>query len=483
MCLNVSYTKVSLRKGGWKVIAHPCGHCVECSKKYQNDWMLRLDDEATQWKTIMFATFTYSNENIPFLQIGGEQLDKYRFFFMKRIAQLPYKDRSRYVNDTTGFYDYLFADRIAESTSLLVPYADITDIQKFFKRMRINFKRHEGRDFKCKYFLCSEYGNATLRPHYHMILFCNEHEYLVQQYIQNNYHLGKVHDIHKIKSFKDRGVLDAMRYVSKYTCKPAEFENPYVVSGLIPKPRRVPSKFLGDHKRQEIKKAAYDYQMENDANGYTDEFLEGYLHTADIMKNGFKYSTPKYWRDVLFPTITVQEKRIKDGKEIIKKRTIKDIDDHLSVAIEDYVQRRIMEVQRTEYAQIKYQHPEMSDTEIIHAYTLSTMEKAKDRYAKAIQSFYRYYSRSAGKSEAEELPINDGRIVNETERDMLSLFSDTYVYGDTELEHEFGFKHLRSIDADFGDYYECMDRFTNEHAENRKYALKELINKIKQNKN
>ena len=483
MCLNVSYSKVSLRKGGWKVIAHPCGHCVECARKYQNDWMLRLDDEATQWKTIMFATFTYSNDNIPFLQIEGEQLDKFRFFFMKRIAQLPYKNRSRYINDTTGFYDYLFADRIAESTSLLVPYADITDIQKFLKRLRINFKRHEGRDFTFKYFICSEYGNDTLRPHYHMILFCNEHEYLVQQYIQNNYTLGKVHDIHKIKTFKDRGVLDAMRYVSKYTCKPAEFENPYVVSRLIPKPRRISSKFLGDHKRQEIKQAAYDYQMENDANGYTDDFLEGYLHIADVMKNGFKYSTPKYWRDVLFPQITVEETRIKDGKEFKKKSTIRDIDDHLSIAIADYVQRRIMEVQRTEYEQIKHQHPEMSDTEVLRAYTIWDMERQQERYAKAIQSFHGYYSKAAGRSEGEELSINDGRFVNETERDMLDLLSDSYVYGDTELGREFGFKAMKSSNADFGDYYECLDRFEAEYELNKKFALKQLINKIKQNKN
>ena len=69
MCLNVSYSRVQLRNGGHKVIAHPCGHCVECAKKYQNDWMLRLDNEATQWRTIMFATLTYSSDNVPYITL------------------------------------------------------------------------------------------------------------------------------------------------------------------------------------------------------------------------------------------------------------------------------------------------------------------------------------------------------------------------------------------------------------------------------
>lgn len=478
MCLNVSYSRVQLRTGGYKVIAHPCGHCVECSKKYQNDWMLRLDDEATQWKTIMFATLTYNNDNVPFLKIEGENLDNYRYFFMKRISQLPYKNRSRYVNDTTGYYDYLFADRVAESTSLLVPYADIRDIQKFIKRVRINFKRHEGRDFKSKYFVCSEYGPDTLRPHYHMILFCNEHEFLVEQYIKSCYGLGKVHDVHKITSFKDRGVLDAMRYVSKYTCKPSEFENPYVVVNSIPKPKRLSSKKIGDHKRQEIKQAAYDYRAKNDANGYTDEFLDGYLHTAEVMKNGFKYSTPKYWRDVLFPQIEVENISIKDGKEIKKKATIRDINDHLSLAISEYVQRRIDEVQRTEFEQIKYQHPEMSDTEVIRSYTISTMEKMQERYRKAIQSFNGHYSRSVGRDEACELRVNDVRFVNEEERNLVNMFSNSFIVGDDTID-TFDYDHNSD---EFGNYDECFARFENEPHENEKELIKTLIkNKINKN--
>lgn len=457
MCLNVSYSKVELRTGGFKIIAHPCGHCVECVRKYQNDWMLRLEDEASQWKLAMFATLTYSPQNVPYVEINGENLDRYRYFFMKRISQLPYSKRSRYRDDTSGFYDYLFPERIAESGSLLVPYADIADIQKFIKRLRINFKRKEGRDLNLKYFICSEYGDQTLRPHYHIILFCNEHEFLMTKYFNECYGLGKIHDVHRIVSWKDRGFMDAMRYVSKYTSKPAEFENPYVVAGAIPKPRRLSSKFIGDHKRQEIKHAAADYLDKHDADGYTDEFLDGYMHIADVMRNGYTYSTPKYWRDTLFPQVEVENTRIKDGKEIKKKSRIRDINHHLSIAIADYVQRRIDEVCKSEFEQIRHLHPEMSDTEVIRSYTIQTMEQMQDRYCKAIQSFNKHYSKSTERREADDFPERDGRLVNEEERDMLDFFSNSYYVGedDTISAYDFG-------RSDFGDYEQCLQRFEND---------------------
>ncbi len=423
MCLNMSYGKVQLRDGGFKIIAFPCGHCVECVKKYQNDWMLRLDDEATQWRTMMFATLTYSNGRIPFVRIAGDKLVDYRYYFMKRIAALPYKERSRYKDDTSGFYDYLFPERIATTDSLLVPYADISDIQKFMKRLRITFFRHEGRPLECKYFICSEYGPNTLRPHYHMILFCNEHEYLIQKYIKECYDLGNVHDIHRITSYKDRGVLDAMRYVSKYTSKPAEFENPYVVAGAIPKPRRLSSKGLGDHKRQEIKQAAYDYRAKYDADGYTPEFIEGYLHLTDIMKDGFKYGCPKYWRDVIFPQITVEDTRIENGKEIVKKSTIKDINHHLSLAISDYIQSKLDGVYHEEEEQLRQLHPDFTDTEIVRAHTVLHLEKQQQRYEKAVQSYYKHYAKAAGHIESTELPVNDGRLVNEDEKELVNNYT------------------------------------------------------------
>lgn len=43
------------------------------------------------------------------------------------------------------------------------------DAQLFLMRLRNELRRKEGRSFR--YYLCGEYGDKTLRPHYHAILF------------------------------------------------------------------------------------------------------------------------------------------------------------------------------------------------------------------------------------------------------------------------------------------------------------------------
>lgn len=46
------------------------------------------------------------------------------------------------------------------------------DLQKFFKRLRINLKReyHEYAP-KIKYYACGEYGDKTMRPHFHAVVY------------------------------------------------------------------------------------------------------------------------------------------------------------------------------------------------------------------------------------------------------------------------------------------------------------------------
>ena len=50
------------------------------------------------------------------------------------------------------------------------------DIQKFIKRLRIKIIRKYGNvsQSKIRYFVASEYGPVTFRPHYHGILFCDD---------------------------------------------------------------------------------------------------------------------------------------------------------------------------------------------------------------------------------------------------------------------------------------------------------------------
>lgn len=94
----------------------PCGKCINCLRNRQRDWYVRLSVELLVSSSAYFVTLTYDDSFLNF--VDG------------------------------------------------VPVVSRRDCQTFFKRLR---KRIEPE--KIRYFLCSEYGPSTLRPHYHCVIF------------------------------------------------------------------------------------------------------------------------------------------------------------------------------------------------------------------------------------------------------------------------------------------------------------------------
>lgn len=88
-----------------------CGQCIGCRLERSRQWAIRCVHETQMHADNCFITLTYDDDNLPF---GG---------------------------------------------TLHRP-----DFQKFMKRLRKN----QG---PCRVFYCGEYGETTLRPHYHAILF------------------------------------------------------------------------------------------------------------------------------------------------------------------------------------------------------------------------------------------------------------------------------------------------------------------------
>ena len=105
----------------------PCGKCIECLKDRQNSWKIRLTEEARDHLYVYFFTLTYNDESVPYT------------------------------------YD--------ERTGERVNHVRKSDVQLWTKRHRIAYERLFKRDIDFKYFICSEYGPNTGRPHYHGILF------------------------------------------------------------------------------------------------------------------------------------------------------------------------------------------------------------------------------------------------------------------------------------------------------------------------
>lgn len=134
----------------------PCGRCVACMINRRNQWFFRLSHECDIATSAYFITLTYNEESLPTdLRVHSE------------------------------------------------------DCQKFLDRFRtyMNQGRKGSERFKIKYFLVSEYGGTTHRPHYHVLLF--------------NYPFDKETLIrHLKKTWK--------------LCDPFEFEMPDVVGDVTP---------------------------------------------------------------------------------------------------------------------------------------------------------------------------------------------------------------------------------------------------------
>lgn len=101
----------------------PCGHCIGCRLDYSRKWADRMMLELETAKKAVFVTLTYNNESAHWTQFDDE-------------------------------YNPMFAS------------LDKRDCQLFMKRLRKEFK-----SVKIRFYLAGEYGDKTLRPHYHAIIY------------------------------------------------------------------------------------------------------------------------------------------------------------------------------------------------------------------------------------------------------------------------------------------------------------------------
>ena len=97
----------------------PCGKCENCKKRRVSNWSFRLMQEDKVSSSSYFLTLTYEPDSCPISKAGYMDLRK-------------------------------------------------SDLQRFFKRLR---KCHGNSGSPLKYYAVGEYGGATMRPHYHIILF------------------------------------------------------------------------------------------------------------------------------------------------------------------------------------------------------------------------------------------------------------------------------------------------------------------------
>lgn len=120
----------------------PCGQCLPCRVNRQREWTARILIEALSWPSSLFITLTYAPEHVP---------------------------------------------SVSDGTLTLYP----PDLQKFWKRLRSRLGHT-----RLRYFACGEYGEETMRPHYHAVVFnlggplYKRGRYLVHPVVQEAWGMG-----------------------------------------------------------------------------------------------------------------------------------------------------------------------------------------------------------------------------------------------------------------------------------------------------
>ena len=207
----------------------PCGKCLCCRAAKAKEWVQRLKNEQAYWDREGFLTLTYDDDNIP----EGGKLDK-------------------------------------------------PELIRFFKRLRKNLKGK-----KIKYFACGEYGEKTMRPHYHAIIFGLDSR--DEDVIKKSWTLGEMVQIVPVLN-------GGIEYVTGYVRKKIDIKYSIYRQFDLPLPFQLQSKGLG-----------LQWAIDN----------HDILEDVGLMSQGNNKSIPRYYIKKLDLS---SEKMYKELEETLNKR-------------------------------------------------------------------------------------------------------------------------------------------------------------------
>lgn len=245
MCVNPQ----TIRQKNGEYILVPCGKCVECMQDKQNEIAVLSVIEAEKCGSMEFITLTYSNDTIPmYFSICNTDRDTGEFEIYGDPCRVPDPEHEDFLrkeyfkNHVDCFTGDYYADDEEGIEYMITPSLCREDVKNWFKRCRINYKRHNGKDLDFKYVVCGEYGPNTGRPHFHIGIYGLSHEEVLDMCADWNKNYGFTY-VESVKRFDqhDGYTKDhfeaASKYIGKYIAK-GEFESIAVKEGRAEKPRR-----------------------------------------------------------------------------------------------------------------------------------------------------------------------------------------------------------------------------------------------------
>lgn len=255
MCLNpiTIYVNNKYDAQGTRNLQVPCGKCVECKKRYQNSWYVRFYEESKNWRNFIFFTLTYNNDSVPY-----------------------------YVDNESGeCFNTVYKE----------------DVKKWIKYFRKTLSRKYGKSLGFKYFITSEYGPRTLRPHYHGIIWgldYSDFQTIALDYWQKHYGFttSELLSSPQVSKRADR----SLRYVAKY-CSKGSFENYLVDEGKVEKTFHLISKGIGKSYVENMR-SWHLCEHINDKK----KRLETIVSRRFYKIKQYTYALPRYFKNLIYGT-------------------------------------------------------------------------------------------------------------------------------------------------------------------------------------
>lgn len=230
----------------------PCGRCNACLVRSRMEWAFRLREEWHRSPSSFFVTLTYEDERMP------------------------------------------ISTSVEYSTGALVYDGSVNkrDVQLFMKRLRKSID-----PVKLRYYLISEYGPDTLRPHYHFIAFLDA--LVSPDYFDSHVRKCWPSPIVTVSSVTETRI----KYVTEYA-----LTRNSVPDRLAPNFRLV--------SRNPGIGASYVERMKDWHTG-VDDMSKRY----DLLdKDGFHCNMPRYYREKIYPADFLDERSAELEKEFLQKK-------------------------------------------------------------------------------------------------------------------------------------------------------------------
>lgn len=251
MCLNPITIKVdkSVYNDNYRCVQVPCGKCAICLQKYQNSWTIRIMEELKTRPNNCFFTLTYRNETLPHV-----------------------------LNSNTG-----------EVRSVVLK----KHIQDWLKRYRSRYFRKNRKRADFKYFICSELGPRTLRPHYHGLFFGLSVEDCKSLFDEWREMFGFV-VARPVNAFSLEEIYYTGRYVGKY-CNKGLFETPTLSDEEFPLPPmfRLISKGIGVSYVDKLREYHLCYSHSGDR-------ISEIVQRKNYKLKNINYALPRYYQDKIY---------------------------------------------------------------------------------------------------------------------------------------------------------------------------------------